>query len=522
MKNNEDLSSRRKFISLGASSAAMLLGGAVIAQSAIGQTTIGETIGEGIINGTDDLLANGDVFTFDTVKSMRGDNALKLGDIAYTLGYHRAGDEGDNAYVIVGPMAGDDGGSILRLNNGLCAQGVFPGGKIRVEQFGAVGLAVSDRKTAFVDNTQAMVNAHSTGKVINYGAKHYYFSKLSIRGGGISGRGEETVLVSTDTSTQDIVTFQGANETVDKGATFKNFTLKIESNHQKSEGAGIKFNPLPKSLFESAAEHFSKESQFAVQVYNVKIQNIPTAIHMTHGAYYSIKDSFLSAYSEHGIYIDAIEGEGKREGEAGQSNNLENLRDSNIQNNIFDSQQPNAVAIAFHGGNVNVINNKIQGGKIGIELAPKQAQSMVQISGNTLQQQTQNSIRFATDKHSSTSPSSHGTGFSQVLISQNRLNADHTNGAAIYIAPTHFTLGDLSINNNLIRFLGGEDSIAAITINNCTRFMVNNNTINCQNGKGHRGLYISEDCNSGILSANHVILPLNGHTLNLSATTTVV
>jgi len=425
MKNFENVSSRRKFMTMGASTAAVLLGGAALSNTAKA----------GNIN--EDILANGTNIIHNSVKEMSADKNLKSGDTVSTLGYHQVGDDGDNVYVVVTHASlAVDGGSLIKLNNGLHAQALFPSGIIRVEQFGAIGVE-ENMQGGSIDNTKAMASAHNTGKVITYGAKRYQFSTLSIAAGGIVGQGSNTILSSTDSSTKDVISYL-ANE--DSAAIFKNFTLALNTPNQKSVGAGI-------SLTDN-----SNHNELTNDIENVTINDMPTAI-------------------------------------------------------------------KFYSSATKIVNNKIHGGSVGIELLLSSNQPLAYITGNRFEQQTANAISITSQNALS---NNNQDDFSQVLISQNQINANKTAGAAINIAPTHSSLEDLSINNNLIRFQGKEQALAAISISNATHFMVNNNTINCQKGAGHRGLYISEDCNSGILSANHVILPLNGHTLNLSATTTVV
>jgi len=486
IKINEKVSSRRKFITAGASTAAVLLSGAAIAKQAETRNIHAQ------INKT--------THSHNNVEQMKFDTSLKQGDIVYTLGYHQAGDDGNNVYTIIkdtGQLV--DGGSIISLNShGLKAQGVFPDAVIRVEQFGAIGFSSLDKNQTKVDNTQTMRNAHNLGKVIHYGAKQYNFTHLDIISGGIIGRGEATVLNSTDSSSKNLIEYLaldksglGVNEL---NAIFKDFSLQIKTKNQKRSGAGIKLNPT-KSI-----------ANYSAQIDNVSISNLPISIHTNNRIFYTVKNSYLNEYSTTGIYMDYSEG-------------LEEIKDSDIENNVFYTEQAKASAVQYHGGGISISNNKFTGGMVAVALSPQSDDPIVKITGNYFDQQSKNCIRLITEnKLYSREPYD----FGQILISQNRINASHTEGAAIYVAPSHFNLEDLSINNNLIRFNGNDQAIAAIDINNTSHFMINNNTINCNAGKGYRGLHINKNCDSGVLSANHVILPLNGHTLNLSSTTTEV
>jgi hypothetical protein len=489
MKKTEQQATRRKFITIGASSAAVLLGGSAIADQS------SESIPH-----AQHMQLNENTITHDSVAQMKADSGLKAGDKVYTLGYHSAGDNGDNIYIITDAnRRQDNGAEFINLNNnGLKARGLFPGGIIRVEQFGAIGINPSQKDAQLIDNTKAMNDAHATGQVVFYAAKRYGFTRLTIPMGGIVGRGEGTILQSIDDSGQDIITYQGDKD--DKMAgQFRDFSLLVESVSQKLTGAGIKLKA--NSALSSARS----------QIQNVIIKNIPTAIHIDGSSCYGVKDCYLDAYTSYGIYLS--------KGNKRSDNQLLSVRDNNIQNNVLVTDQSKAIGIKYCGENCKISTNKINGGLLGIDISPSTSNPVVHITDNAIENQIQNCIRLATTADCLVNDD---TQFTQVLISQNRLNTNVKQGAAISVAPEHFTLGDISINNNLIRYHGDENTIAAINIKNSSRFMINNNTINCHNGEGYRGIYINQDCSNGILSANHVILPLNGHTLNLSSTTTLV
>lgn len=76
---------------------------------------------------------------FDSVAEMRQDMGLKIGQTVETKGYLSSGDGGGNQYEIVPGSTGvEDAGSIIDLDNGLQAKGLFPNG-VNVRQFGGVG-----------------------------------------------------------------------------------------------------------------------------------------------------------------------------------------------------------------------------------------------------------------------------------------------------------------------------------------------------------------------------------------------
>jgi len=358
---------------------------------------------------------------------------------------------------------------------------------------------VGSKKSMF-DNTRAMINAHATGQIVFYGAKRYRFTRLNIPIGGIIGRGESTILHSIDTSSGDIITYQGTKndgyQTEECAGQFKDFSLMVKSVSQKTKGAGIK---LSSDL---------ANAEYSIQIYNVTIKNIPTSIHIGHACFYSIRDCYLASYSSYAIFRDT-----------NKSSVDMFARVSNILNNVLMTDQAQAIGIKYRGENTQISANKINGGLVGVDISLVISNPVVHITDNAFEKQMKSCIRISTEAYIVERDNEL---FSQVLISQNRLNATSTESAAIYIAPEHFTLTDVSINNNLISYHGNEKSMAAINIQNSNRFMINNNSINCNNGAGYRGIYINQDCGNGVLSANHVILPLNGHTQNLSPTTTLV
>lgn len=76
---------------------------------------------------------------------------------------------------------------------------------LSVKAFGAKGDGATD-------DTAAMQAAHNSGRLIYYPAGIYIFSKITIAKGGIIGDGiNQSILVSTDTSTSDAIRFLGSD-----------------------------------------------------------------------------------------------------------------------------------------------------------------------------------------------------------------------------------------------------------------------------------------------------------------------
>lgn len=94
------------------------------------------------------------------VANMMADTSLSIGDIVRTTGYTTNGDGGDNTYEIVAASTGtDDGGSFIDLGT-FQAKGLFPGGIIHVNQFGADSSGVLDSITALT-NADAYANTNN-------------------------------------------------------------------------------------------------------------------------------------------------------------------------------------------------------------------------------------------------------------------------------------------------------------------------------------------------------------------------
>lgn len=82
---------------------------------------------------------------FPNVQAVKDATFLQTGDIVEWVGYTTAGDGGGNKGEIVAAGTGtDDGGSYIDLpGSGLQARGLFPGGEIRLEQFGYPSLSTA-------------------------------------------------------------------------------------------------------------------------------------------------------------------------------------------------------------------------------------------------------------------------------------------------------------------------------------------------------------------------------------------
>lgn len=82
---------------------------------------------------------------FKTVEDMKGNEKLVPGNIVKTLGYYEVNDGGAGEYIIYeDENAIEDGGAVIKLNNGYIAKLAFSNNTVNIKQFGAKGDDNSD------------------------------------------------------------------------------------------------------------------------------------------------------------------------------------------------------------------------------------------------------------------------------------------------------------------------------------------------------------------------------------------
>lgn len=132
------------------------------------------------------ITSDGIIFSFDSKAEMEASTALIVGMRVRILGYGEAGDGGDNVFKIVSAGTGiDDGGSFIDLDT-FQAEGLFPGGNVYVNQFGAVsnlGFGNTDNGT-FVSKAEVFLKSRTgaeggTLRFANRGTG-YLMSQVSI------------------------------------------------------------------------------------------------------------------------------------------------------------------------------------------------------------------------------------------------------------------------------------------------------------------------------------------------------
>jgi len=96
---------------------------------------------------------------------MLASDKISQGDLVATRGYRSANDDGQNQYKIIKAGTGEaDGGAFINLNNGLQAEGLFPGDEYRLEQFGAI----ADGKADDVTPWRKLMAIVPSGKTVRF------------------------------------------------------------------------------------------------------------------------------------------------------------------------------------------------------------------------------------------------------------------------------------------------------------------------------------------------------------------
>ena len=192
------------------------------------------------------------------------------------------------------------------------------------------------------DDTSGMQAAHNTGKRIYYPFGTYKFSTITMVSGGIVGDGTgSTLLLSTDTTSADLVTYTGTG-----GSTqiplFRDFL--IQGVNGKASGAGINFKPGTGELN-------------YINIDNIITFNIPVGVHFTAASNYSVSNSKFINYTSAGLYIENL--------------NHVDSGDSAVTNCLFNTGQPSGQRFGIwyrSSGGLKVTNSKFNGGGSGFVL----------------------------------------------------------------------------------------------------------------------------------------------------------
>lgn len=148
-----------------------------------------------------------------------------------------------------------------------------------------------------LDVTAAMQAAHNTGRLVKYPAGAYKYSRLTtgITSGGIVGEGQDqTRLYTTDTSSNDLMTFVGGSPGGPNNALiFRDFAIRgpFTSSPDKVGGAAIRVLPV------------GSENTYSTYS-NVTIEYLPIGLHPSGASSYFVQGCFFLGFTIAGIICE--------------------------------------------------------------------------------------------------------------------------------------------------------------------------------------------------------------------------
>ena len=333
---------------------------------------------------------------------------------------------------------------------------------VKDPQYGGVGDGVTD-------DTLAMAAAHATGKTVFYPAGTYKFTKLSttITSGGIVGEGQtQTILFSTDTSTDDLFTFVGNSPGgIGNGLTFRDFQIqgtKSGDNPAKADGAGIAIAPT------------SGENSYA-SFLNVTTTYMPIGFDFVAASLWRVVSCNFLSYTIAGIQV--------------ANTNVADSGDSSITSCVFNNPYTTGSGIyQKSSGGLKVVSNKFLGGLRGYTMALEDSTSVLVIAANSFENMTGADIAL--------SRAVAGKAFVNVCITGNEFSVG---GVAIATDANAF-LSEVNISSNQIN-MGAVGSNACIALNNVTDFFIGSNIIKGNGGLGSSAINITS-CTNGKIGPN--------------------
>jgi hypothetical protein len=333
---------------------------------------------------------------------------------------------------------------------------------VKLPPYNAVGDGVAD-------DTAAMAAAHATGKVVYYPAGTYKFSRLTtgITSGGIVGEGQtQTVLLSTDISVDDLITFTGDSGTgLANQLTFQDFQIQGTLSGYvpaKSGGAAIAISPA------------SGENSYAT-FNNVMIAFVPICIDFVAASLWKVIGCNFLSYNVAGIQV--------------ANTNSADSGDSAIIGCVFNNPFLTGSGVwQKSSGGLKIVGNKFLGGERAYTMALEDSTSVLVISGNSMENMAGADVALT--------QAVAGKNFVNVCITGNEFSVG---GIAIATDSNAF-LSEVNISANQIN-MGAVGSNACIALNNVTDFYVGSNIIKGNGGLGSSAVNIA-NCANGKIGIN--------------------
>lgn len=359
---------------------------------------------------------------------------------------------------------------------------MIDGAPVNVLDYGAVGDGVTD-------DTVAMQAAHDTGQIVYYPAGTYKFTTLTnIQAGGIIGDGQtQSVLLSTDTTSANLITFIGDSVGgPDNALTFQDFMLKgqVGQPTPKTAGAGIRVAPTP------------NENTYAYAS-NVTINGVPIGFDFVRASFFTLIGCKLLAYTISGVQV------------ANAWNN--DAGDSSIIGCAFSCPYSGGSLPAgirqFSSGGLRVIGNKFLGGNFGYLMEYTDSDGAGTNTGNLII--SGNSIElFYTNAIALTKVSGSLTTFVNVVITGNQIAvAQATPSAFLIVTDSNSFLQNVSITGNIMQLPGTTNSYG-VALTGVTCLSISGNTFRGNGGTSQAiGLVSCVDAKIGPNTYSNITTP---------------
>jgi hypothetical protein len=315
--------------------------------------------------------------------------------------------------------------------------------------------------TGSLDVTSGMQASHNTGKVVRYPAGTYKFSTITIAAGGIRGDGPGyTKLLSTDTTTANVITFTGSFVNYGPGNNtnngyFKDFLVSVAQS-QKSAGAGIALVP--------AGGSYTNSPYFE----NVATNYLPIGIDSTASEFLKVLGCEIRGYTIAGVKI----------------NNTYNSDqgDAFIESTAFVTNVANTGAgvLQLASGGVKLVGNKFLGGAYSYQMTytGSGSTSVLVISGN--------SMELAGLACISLTRSSGASIFTNITITGNMVGQ-----TPIFVSSDSSGFAsEMTVSGNVVSLTttAYATNLAGITLTNFSRVMAGNNLLRLTGGGTNTGI----------------------------------
>lgn len=244
------------------------------------------------------------IYHFENVEEIKRCKILREGDTVETLGYYEANDGGAGKYRIVLTEAEEDGGSILRLDNGFSAELIVKNGIVNVKQFGAKGNKTFDDTVSIQNalnfNSKVFINEGDyliQGIVLNNN-QHIFGSDL-----------ENTILESREPAKDDLVeTNSDANNIIIENLTLRgNYRCKNALHIKRNEGT-INGQYDSKHVLRNIRCMYANECGVLLDSNNreCQLEKIDSKLNNKYGIYVRGTDNYFTRCSIHSNVLDGM------------------------------------------------------------------------------------------------------------------------------------------------------------------------------------------------------------------------